>query len=48
VDLAVRVGTVSKADAWRRALGGGRPEAVREYADAVPGWLLEELGPPVL
>lgn len=48
VELAVRVGTVSRADAWHRALIGSRPRAVAEFADAVPGWVLEELGSPVL
>lgn len=48
VELAARVGTVSRADAWRRALAGSRPEAVAEFADAVPGWLLEEFEPAVL
>ncbi len=48
VELAVRVGTVSRADAWRRALIGAPPQGVAEFADAVPGWLLEEFEPAVL
>ncbi len=46
VELAVRVATVSRADAWSRALGGA--PASGAHADAVPGWLLEELEAPVL
>lgn len=47
VELAVRIGAASKADAWQRALSG-LPGAPVDYADAVPGWLLEELEPAVL
>jgi aminoglycoside phosphotransferase (APT) family kinase protein len=48
VELAVRLGTVSKAAAWQRALSGARPQGLAEFADAVPGWLLEEFEPAVL
>lgn len=46
--LAVRVGGVSRADCWRRALLTATGEQRSEHADAVPGWLVEQGGPTPL
>lgn len=45
VSLAVRVGTVGRALAWRRALTGSGAAAWRDYGEAVPGWLAELFEP---
>jgi Phosphotransferase enzyme family len=45
VSLAVKVGTVGRALAWRRALTGSGAAAWRDYGDAVPGWLAELFEP---
>lgn len=42
--IATRVTTVSRSLSWRRALDTPDP-ARQEYAEAVPGWLEELLGP---
>ena len=43
--LAVRVGSVSRAMSYRRALAQATPAAMAEYGDAVPAWLLEYYAP---
>jgi hypothetical protein len=45
VSLAVKVGTVGRAIAWRRALTGSGAAAWRDYGEAVPGWLAELFEP---
>jgi hypothetical protein len=45
VSLAVKVGTVGRALAWRRALTGSGAAAWRDYGEAVPGWLAELFEP---
>jgi Phosphotransferase enzyme family len=45
VSLAVKVGTVGRAVAWRRALTGSGAPAWRDYGEAVPGWLAELFEP---
>jgi hypothetical protein len=46
--LAVRVGGVSRADCYRRALLEASPEGRAEFGDAVPAWLLEQQEPTPL
>ena len=46
--LAVRVGGVSRADCYRRALLTATAEQRAEHADSVPGWLVEQGGPTPL
>jgi hypothetical protein len=41
VGLAIRVGPLTRALAWRRALTGCDGAALAEDGDSVPGWLLE-------
>ena len=41
VELAIRVGPLTRALAWRRALTGCDDAAWAEDGDSVPGWLLE-------
>jgi hypothetical protein len=41
VSLAVKIGTVGRALAWRRSLIGSGAAAWQEYGDAIPGWLAE-------
>lgn len=46
--LAVRVGGVSRADCYRRALLTATAVQRAEHGDAVPGWLVEQGGPTPL
>jgi aminoglycoside phosphotransferase (APT) family kinase protein len=45
VSLAVKIGTVGRALAWRRSLIGSGAAAWQEYGDAIPGWLAELFEP---
>lgn len=45
VELAVRVGPLTRALAWRRALVGCDAPSWDEWGDGVHGWLLEVLSP---
>jgi hypothetical protein len=46
--LALRVGPLQRALTWRRILRGVHPAERAEWADAVPGWTAEHLGPGTL
>lgn len=48
VQIALRVGAVSRAFAWERALSGVPPGAHGDYAGAVGEWLLELFEPTVI
>ena len=48
VQLALRVGAVGRACAWKRALADVPPEAHGEFAGAVGEWLLELFEPTVI
>jgi hypothetical protein len=45
VELAVRVGPLTRAMGWRRALEGCDAPSWSEWGDGVHGWLLETLSP---
>jgi hypothetical protein len=45
VDLAIRVGPLTRALAWRRALEGCDEPSWAEWGDGVHGWLLEIFSP---
>jgi hypothetical protein len=45
VDLAIRVGPLTRALGWRRALAGCDEPSWVEWGDGVHGWLLEILSP---
>ena len=44
-DLALRVAPLARALTWRRILRGVHPDERAEWADSVPGWTAEYLGP---
>jgi hypothetical protein len=48
VTLALHVAKVARALSWQRALLDADEEAIREWGDAVPGWLGELLEPDVI
>jgi hypothetical protein len=48
VSLAVKIGTVGRALAWRRALTGSGAAALRDYGEALPGWLAEIFEPQAI
>ncbi len=48
VSLALHVAKVARALSWQRALLDADDEALREWGDAVPGWLGELLEPDVI
>jgi hypothetical protein len=45
VGLAVRVGPLTRALGWRRALLGSDDASWAQWGDGVHGWLLETLSP---
>ena len=45
VSLAIKIGAVGRALAWRRSLTGVGAAAWRDYGEAVPGWLAELFEP---
>jgi hypothetical protein len=44
-DVALQVGPLQRALTWRRILRGVHPAERTEWADSVPGWTAEHLGP---